>query len=54
VCSSDLKGFVAKIENPAGCKYYFGYLGTLARGSLTPDECYACTELIDCLKENKD
>ena len=41
-----------KNEKPPGCINYFGYLWTLPRGSTTPDECYACSRLIDCYKES--
>ena len=41
-------------ERPTGCNHYFGYLWTLPKGTMTPDECYCCTKLIDCYKETKD
>ena len=44
---------VEKRDNPTGCNHNFGYLGTLQKGKQTPEECYACTELIECLRENK-
>jgi hypothetical protein len=39
-----------KKDRPAGCNYHFGYLGTLPKGTKTPDECYSCTRLIECFK----
>ena len=42
-----------KQDRPAGCNHYFGYLWTLPKGTITPDECYCCTRLIDCYKEPK-
>ena len=40
-------------EVPEGCNHYFGYLWSLPKGTATPDECYCCLKLIDCLKETK-
>ena len=42
-----------KHDRPAGCNHYFSYLWTLPKGTITPDECYCCTRLIDCYKEPK-
>jgi len=42
---------VNKKDIPEGCRNYFGYLWTLPKGTVTPDECYACARLIDCYKE---
>jgi hypothetical protein len=39
-----------KKDRPAGCNYHFGYLGSLPKGTETPDECYSCTRLIECFK----
>lgn len=37
-------------ERPEGCNHHFGYLGTLPKNTVTPDECYSCSKLIDCFK----
>ena len=37
-------------DRPAGCNHHFGYLGSLPKGTETPDECYSCTRLIECFK----
>jgi len=41
-----------KKDNPDGCNHYFGYLGSLLKGTATPEECYCCLKLIDCFKEH--
>lgn len=45
------KAFVANKDRPLSCNNYFGYLWTLPKGVTTPDECFACSKLIDCYKE---
>lgn len=45
------KAYVDKPVRPSSCNNYFGYLWTLPKGVTTPDECYACSKLIDCYKE---
>ncbi len=39
-----------KKDRPTGCNHHFGYLGTLPKGTETPDECYSCARLIECFK----
>ena len=45
-----------KKDRPAGCKNYFGYLGTLPDGAkvpeMTPDVCYSCSKLVDCYRKS--
>jgi hypothetical protein len=41
----------SQINRPEGCNHHFGYLATLPRGTNTPDECYSCTDLINCYKK---
>ena len=41
---------VPQKDRPAGCNHHFGYLGSLPKGTETPDECYSCTRLIECFK----
>ncbi len=41
-----------QINRPEGCSHHFGYLATLPKGTNTPDECYSCTDLINCYKKN--
>jgi hypothetical protein len=43
---------IQQINRPEGCNHYFGYLATLPKGTNTPDECYSCTDLINCYKKN--
>jgi hypothetical protein len=38
-----------KKEGPTGCIHYFGYLASLPKGTITPDECYSCSKLLECL-----
>ena len=47
------KADALKNDKPAGCNHHFSYLWTLPKGTITPDECYCCTRLIDCYKEPK-
>jgi hypothetical protein len=47
------KADALKQDRPSGCNHYFSYLRTLSKGTITPDECYCCTRLIDCYKEQK-
>jgi hypothetical protein len=44
----------SKKDRPAGCNHYFRYLGTLSKGTKTPDECYSCSSLIECYKKASD
>jgi hypothetical protein len=39
-------------NQPEGCRQYFGYLSTLPKGKNPPDECFCCTDLINCYKRN--
>jgi hypothetical protein len=39
---------------PEGCNHYLGYLSSLSKGTKTPDECFACAQLIECLRVTKD
>jgi hypothetical protein len=43
---------LSEINRPEGCSHHFGYLATLPKGTNTPDECYSCTDLINCYKKN--
>jgi hypothetical protein len=43
---------LSQINRPEGCSHHFGYLATLPKGTNTPDECYSCTDLINCYKKN--
>jgi hypothetical protein len=47
-----------KKDRPAGCKNYFGYLGTLPDGAkvpeMTPDVCYSCSKLVDCYRKSNE
>ena len=40
-------------DRPAGCNHYFGFLGSLPKGTRTLGECYCCARLIDCYKQEK-
>jgi hypothetical protein len=40
-----------KKDVPEGCNNFLGYLGTLPKSAATPDECFACAQLIDCHKK---
>jgi DNA-directed RNA polymerase subunit RPC12/RpoP len=44
----------SKKDKPAGCNHYLRYLGTLPKGTKTPDECYSCPTLIECYKKASD
>ena len=44
---------LSQINRPEGCNHHFGYLATLPKGTNTPDECYSCTDLINCYKKTK-
>ncbi|MGO8805301.1 MAG: hypothetical protein ACLQO7_01675 [Candidatus Bathyarchaeia archaeon] len=35
------------------CTHKFGYLSALKKKAEIPDECYSCTQLIQCVKEPK-
>jgi hypothetical protein len=35
------------------CTHRFGYLSALKKKTEIPDECYSCTQLINCVKEPK-
>ena len=33
---------------PEGCDHFFGYLRCLPKGSMVPNSCYSCPEMVDC------
>jgi len=35
-------------EAELGCRYQFGYLRTLPKDAVIPDECFSCDRIIDC------
>ncbi len=37
-------------ETPLGCKFHFGYLFSLQKGSPFPHQCFECPKLIDCYR----
>jgi hypothetical protein len=37
-----------KREKPQGCNNFLGYLNVHAKNMPLPDECFACSSLIDC------
>jgi hypothetical protein len=39
-------------NQPEGCRQYYSYLSTLPKGKSPPDECFCCTDLINCYKRN--
>jgi hypothetical protein len=42
-----------KKEKPQGCNNFLGYLNVLPKGTPLPDECFACSKLIDCVTKKE-
>jgi hypothetical protein len=39
-------------ERPSGCLHFFGYLRNMPKNTLIPDECLACTRMVECQELN--
>jgi len=42
---------ISNKEESLTCKYHLGYLGELEKNQQIPDDCFFCTDLVECKRK---